>query len=110
MLYYSTIVIQSKDVHADVVLILRPVLSAVQGDVIVLCDEPLELHTFAGIVSSHLFKILNEGFFAFLVRSGVMNKSVADVPLHRFRPGRSATASFGATSCFDRSELQSRAA
>jgi hypothetical protein len=74
--------VDTEDINPSPVLVLvgRPLLMAVENDIVSFRYNPLELHTFARVVLGHPVEVVNEGLFAIRHMRIVLNVCGACIP------------------------------
>ena len=78
------VIIETKDIDASIVVIARPMLVAVQDNMLPLCKGSLEGHTLTGIVGGHASEVIDERVLAVSDMRIVLDIDRSDIALDRF--------------------------
>ena len=76
--------VEPEDIDGGPITVVRPSLEAVQDHEVSLCDDSLEFHVLARVLSSHSLKVLDKSFLAIANPWIVLRIRRSYVTLHSF--------------------------
>jgi hypothetical protein len=77
-------VVEPEDINSSPIAVAWPLLMAMQDNVVILGNRPLEVDAFSRVFLGHPRKVLDERLFAVGDVWIMLNVHIADVPLDRF--------------------------